>query len=626
MTISRQELENQERVRKQEFVESLPLAFTEKQVREMNSINTKLREEKEDTGVIRAKHLEPFNLEEVKDKYQEKYESIVRQRDASASDRDVREKAESKTKTAMDLHKKLQELCGSLKGFKDIVNLNYTVQLIKSYSTKRHVALEKNDSKKLSTLKKKAPAIYERYLKLEHVEKMLKVRKNDYPDLYEFAQQDLQRAKSEWQHTEEMAARLVVEKPQGPVKQKKEKKIAPKIDKAKEKKQLQTYKSLHNRFVADTKNDDNDTVLDQDYKDELEENLKQKTMDWSILEDKEFNALKKKVSVYEPDPEDAMNYVLAFQMKKILADPANKGVTPQQVEKTVNEYLKRMIEKSAFQARIKMDYIIPVLNTRYFSNSGIGAYNKLMKKQYSENTSKTAHQCLSFGSLGADDAKGILVGAGGSDPVSMYGNITIRLNKEKMKGRVTFVCGNSKGEVNSTNAGLGGDVTLDFYDVKHGRAAYIDEKAGHAPDITACGMNLEKIYKRAKELEARNWEGLQDGGREAVTTITDKPQCSYFETHYHGNVGVAELDEVTFILNRGMPINLAKANEYTLEKNIEQDEDLRELYDYINIVNKNPKIYGREGMDDLKLTVWDTYGNTMSFEDIKKRMEKPRKK
>lgn len=640
MTISRQELESQEKLRKEEIVASLPQEFTNKQLAESSNLNRMLREEKNDTGVMRTRNLAEFSLDQMEGKYQEKYESVARNRDAQATDRQIKERAEVKTSTAMKLHKKLQALCGSLKGFKEVVNLNYTVQLINSYSTKRHIGLSKEDSKKLSTLKKKAPGIYERFLKLEHVESLLRSKQDEYPDLYEFAQQELERAKNEWETAEQMASTLVVLKPdqvqEKPKAKKKsdnksdKKRIAPKIDKAKEKAQNELFKSLHNRFNSESKlteeqyknNKINDARLDVDYIYDLEENLAQKTYDWSFLDEKKFNELKKKVSKQYPDPKDTMDYILGREMKKILA--AHKDVTPQQVEKTVNEYLKRVVQKSEFHARVKANLVILILNTRYRTNDNKD-YIELKEKQFSKKSNLKPSQSFSFGSLGGTDARSILGDKPGEDPVSNYGNVTLRFNKDKLKNRVTFVCGNSKGMHNGEEVGLKNGSALAYYDAKHARSAYIDDETGLAPDITACGSNLASVYERARELEKNNWEGLEHGGKEALKCISETEK--YFECQYHGNAGVAELDEVTYIMNLGYKMyDLTKMTEEEKVTEFVKDDEFRKMYDYINIVNNNPELYGRKGMPELKFTVWDTYGHSLTYEEVKKIMEKKRSK
>ena len=648
MTISRQDLENREIIKKQEFVAALPQQLTDKQLSEVRDMNEKLSSEANDTKVMRARSLEHYTLDEVKTQYQERYESKLRQRDLNASDRQIRERAESKTGTAMKLHKKLQNLCGSLKGFKDVVNLNYTVQLIGSYNPGQHKKLDKDDTKKLGTLKKKAPEIYERFLKLEHVNSLLNGKQNEFPEFCDFARQELERAKSEWERAKELASELVVAKSFDDVELEEEpeeknvKKINPKISKTKEKNQLANYKSLHNKYIdyqkmrsmkagkekdeledRYQKNKINDAHLDQEYIMELRDNLKKKTVDWSIVEDKKFNDLKKKVSKDNYDPADAMNYILAYEMRKILA--AHKGVTPQEVEKTVNEYLKKMVQKSEFHARIKGSIATAILDTRYRGGNST-AYSELIEKQFSANSTLKPSQCISFGSLGAKNAKGILGPKPGTDPVRGYGNVTIRLNKKKMKGRVSFVCGNSKGMVVGAEGGLKQGCQLDYYDIKHARSAYIDEKNGHEPDITACGLNLSKIYERARELENNNWNGLEDGGREASKTIVDRQDGIYFECQYHGNVSAAEIDEVSYILNTSKQLDLSKMSENDKIDELAKSETFREMYDHINIINKNAEIYGRKGMKDMKLTVWDMFGHTMSFEEVKALMEKKIKK
>ncbi|MCR5155438.1 MAG: hypothetical protein K6C96_01995 [Butyrivibrio sp.] len=632
--MSREELESTEKYGREALINNLPLQFTDKQVNAIRDMNNKIKEENTDVGLIAKTELKYVNYDELKGKYQSRYEDLIGLKEPNASDRQIREKAETKTKTAMKLHKQLLDLCGSIPGVKNVATLNYTIHLLNNYDPTIHKKLDKDRTKKLNALKKRAPEVYERLFRLEHVEKMLRASKNQFQDLYNLATNEIERAKYEWGLIESRTSELVVEKPILIKEEEPKNKIVPKIDSKKEKAQIKRFKDLHNRFVdmelEKTKKDDeieklkakqrenkvNDAPLDNYYKKDLAENLKKTTVDWSILEEKKFNELKKRVRKNNPDPKDIMNYNLAVQMKKILADPENKGVTPKQVESTVNEYFERMLEKSEFHARFKLCNAIKILETRYFSQNLAGYYN-LKKKQYSESSPLDPKNCLSFGSLGARTSEGLCGNRPGVDPVRCYGDTTIRLNKQKMKGRVSFVCGNSKGGTSSENLDM---PQFDYYDIKHGRAAYVDKKAGHGPDIKACGENLPSIYKRAKELKANNWEGIKDGGSEAPVTITDNRTFTYYEAHYHGNVGVAEIDEVSFILN-GASLNLKNMTDIDMKYYLVDNKDFRDLYDHINIINKNPEVHDREGMGDLKLSVWDTYGNTMTFEEVKALME-----
>ena len=246
------------------------------------------------------------------------------------------------------------------------------------------------------------------------------------------------------------------------------------------------------------------------------------------------------------------------------------------------------------------------------------SYNTLVKKQYSANTKLTAHQSISFGSLGGDTAKELGAYGGPKDFLAAYGKVSFKLNKEKMKGRVTFMAGNSMGHTKK-DYGLIGNTS--FYDLKHGRAAYIDNENGEAPDITCCGENLMAIYERARQLKENDWKDMNSAEHEAPHTIVDKPNQIYYEAHFHGQVGAAEIDEATMVMStreKGPKWNFDRGATWKATvKDIKNNKEIRDMYDFINIINENPEIYGRQGMEELKLTLWDLNGNMVSYDELK---------
>ena len=383
------------------------------------------------------------------------------------------------------------------------------------------------------------------------------------------------------------------------------------INKTKRKEQLKNREN--------TKGDFRETKLDETYEKELRKNLKTKKINWAEdMKDPE-ELRKKALTVMDSDPEGyIIRHVLATQMRDIIAKYPDTN--PDEVESTVNEYLRRLVEKSQYRFRVGSEAAKLILNGRYFSSTkkNVDSYNTLVKKQYSANTKLTAHQSISFGSLGGDTAKELGAYGGPKDFLAAYGKVSFKLNKEKMKGRVTFMAGNSMGHTKK-DYGLIGNTS--FYDLKHGRAAYIDNENGEAPDITCCGENLMAIYERARQLKENDWKDMNSAEHEAPHTIVDKPNQIYYEAHFHGQVGAAEIDEATMVMStreKGPKWNFDRGATWKATvKDIKNNKEIRDMYDFINIINENPEIYGRQGMEELKLTLWDLNGNMVSYDELK---------
>ena len=394
--------------------------------------------------------------------------------------------------------------------------------------------------------------------------------------------------------------------------------IKVKINKKLEKEYLQAREKVAPEYK--------EAKLDEAYQKELRENLKTKKIDWAkdMAEDSDLKVNAR--SAFNMSNVDKEGYVirqvLVTQMKQILKKYPD--TTPDEVEATVNEYLRRLVEKSQYRFRVSSEAAKLILNSRYFSSKSknTGRYNNLVHKQYSENTGLTAHQSIAFGSLGGDTAKELGACGGDVDFLAAYGKVSFKLNKDRMKGRVTFMAGNSMG-MSKKDYGLIGHT--DFYDLKHGRAAYIDDANGEAPDVTCCGENFMAIYERARALKAKNWEGMDSAEHEAPHTIVDKPFQIYYEAHFHGTVGAAEIEEATMVMSerQGKPKwNFdRKGNWNQTVKDIKNDKEIKGMYDCINIINAHPEVYGRQGMEEMKLTLWDLSGNMVSYDELKQIFE-----
>ncbi|MBQ9444400.1 MAG: hypothetical protein IJU43_08895 [Lachnospiraceae bacterium] len=415
--------------------------------------------------------------------------------------------------------------------------------------------------------------------------------------------------------SDEEAAQLKAESAKQKAKSAKQKAahaIKVKINKKTEKAQLKARAEVAPEYK--------DAKLDEAYQKELRANLKTKKIDWAkdMAENSDLQ-VKARNQMDDVDKEGyIIRHVLVTQMKQILKKYPD--TTADEVEATVNEYLRRLVTKSQYRFRVSSDAAKLILNSRYFSSKSknVSQYNNLVKKQYSENTKLTAHQSIAFGSLGGDTAKELGAYRGPVDFLAAYGKVSFKLNKDRMKGRVTFMAGNSMG-MSKKDYGLIGNTS--FYDIKHGRAAYIDDENGEAPDITCCGENLIAIYERARALKANDWKDMNSAEHEAPHTIVDKPNQIYYEAHFHGTVGAAEIEEATMVMSKrenkpNWNFEHGEGWKKTADE-IKNDKEIKGMYDCINIINAHPEAYGREGMEEMKLTLWDLNGNMVSYDELK---------
>ena len=586
MTIFKQSLDRKESQIKQSL--ELPNMLTNKQMAKMGEMNHSLQEEREQHNVLTTTGLEEFHVNEFEEKVTEKYVTKERSRDANASDRTIRERAEKKASKAVKLRKKLQELCELGRSFDEVVNSNFTIYRLKSFNKKKKHGLSDADAKKMETLKKQAPKAYERLLKLEHALTLLEGHQEQYGELYEFAQREKQQAQNEWNYIENMANMVNYQ---------------PAIDKKAERAQL-----AQRRKPAETSGKyakDKETELDEAYKKDLQENLKPVKVNLNADTEATENKM-----IHEA--QEQMDYVLTKQMEKIKSvDP---DATPEKVKALVCEYLKKLKDSAVLRFRIGSGVAESIMNTRYHSSyKNFENYKSLIAKQFSTNTKLKTFEAISFGILGANSAKEFS-GYGSTDSCAQYGKVSVKVNKEKMRGRATYTCGNSLGSYTSPKFLY----PFSFYDIKKARDVFGE------PELANCGANLADMYFRAKQLKENDWKDIKSAEQEALQVISDRAQQKYFEVQYHGQLGAAEIEEMTVILSRceSDPHDWDFSKKEDLEA-VKNNTDVKKVYDAVNIVNANPTEYGRTAEDgDIKVTVWDCHGNTISYDDLKFIMEK----
>ena len=524
-------------------------------------------------SVLATVHASTMTPQEMQSAYENKYVSVLNVKKANEGSREmkrVKKQAKEKAKSAIVLQKQLEKQLNDLGDQNDKGNIAKKYQtLINSNMTLRRIQASRDPEH--DALKSTAPSILERGLKLTHAMEVLEYEKDNMPELYAYAKEELTRTQNEWQKIE---ARF----------------MNPVIDEEQEKELLKDREKKEGRGETYA-------GLDIQYETELDKNLKKR-----VLFGKNKN--------YDPGPK--MKEVIDKQISDIKKDYPD--ITEEEIESTVNEYLERMLENAEFHMRAGVNLTGLILQSRSHSREGKDEYNEMIKKMYSNRDDNAdCSKIINYAYLGSKYSGGYLARNKYSksqiDTLDIYGNVAIKLDKKKFlrNGNVSFVVGNS----------------LHHYDEKHGRSAIVDKARNTGPDITCCGKNLARVFKRAHELKQDGWKNMVSPEQEAQMVAKDDMTLRYFEAHFHGNVGPGEIEEITYIVKPKKTSGFSYTN-LEGKKEIKNNADIRKLYDHINIINKNPTKYGRKVNDPkLKLTIWDTVGNSISYAELISIMEAP---
>ncbi len=522
-------------------------------------------------SVLTTVHTQQMTDEQMESAYKQEYFNKLNTKNAREGTREMKnlkKQSKTKAKNAVALHKKLMELADDGTDYEAMLENDFElckIRLHKYIVNKKNPASVEN-GKKISAIKKSARSVCERGLKLYHAYQTLEKEKDNYPELYNFAYESYMQTQKEWEYIKDVSEKTFT--------------YQVKINEDVQREYLEDRGKVQG-FEREVDLDTSEEGADK-YEEEFRENMKKKKVDWT-----------------KDDGSDGVAPAVKQKLREGIARIQNEfpGVTEDQIESTVNEYLKRLVANTEFRARMKMSSAAHVLNRRYHSKADRDDYMKLVHKQYSKSTNHKNQNCIGFGSLGGLTAKDYLCYGENVDINQGYGNLSFRMDKDALKGHISFVSGAS----------------AHHYDHKYGRSAFVDDVNGEAPDITLCGDNLPAIYKRAKELEEKNWEGMKSSEQEAKYTTTDHAEHPYFECCFHGNVGPAQIVEATYILS-SKDFDLRKMDSVREALN---NQEFKDLYERIKVINNNPGAYGREGKPELMLTVWDLRGNQLSYNDVK---------
>ena len=277
------------------------------------------------------------------------------------------------------------------------------------------------------------------------------------------------------------------------------------------------------------------------------------------------------------------SYVKSSMQNLIERSTANPKPTMKEIEKTVVDYLKEIGKKADIRFRVGPNAAIGILNGCAVS-SPCDEYKDLMKKYYLPHGGAMPMGNLTFVYMAGKNADEYQ-GKNDYQPiVGGYGSVAIKLNKEKVKHRCGVIAGNS----------------LYNYDKQKARSL-------ENPDILGVGMNLSEIYERATAIKA----GKKMLSAEQEANFLSAPY-KYFEGEVVGRVAAQDIDELTFHAHWDLPRDLAGLREEFADM-----EELKKLYQQVNLVNKEPKKYDRVGMPPLQLTVWGKNGVTVTYHELK---------
>ena len=514
-------------------------------------------------SVLKTVSATTMTADEMENAYKNNYVEALNVKKAKEGSREmkrVKKKAAQKARNAVELQKQLMELADINSEGKE--SLSYRKSINSNLTLKRLMA---SDNPEHDAFKRVAPQVFERGIKLNHVLEALESQKDKVPDLYAYAEQELERAQNEWKKIEELFYTPTYKE--------------------------EAYQELIKQRREANSKVGNEIALPMEYMEDLDEKMKKR-----VLYGKNKN--------YEP--QGKMKKVLDEEMEKV--KKAYPGVTEEEVEETINEYLERILDRAEFHMRAKLPRALNILASRAHCAVGNDEYNTFVKKMFSDRPDNPdCSKLINFAYLGSKTPGGALfnrtLDGFGTDFLNAYGNIVIKLDKKKFlkEGFVSFLVGNS----------------LENYDEKHSRSAIIDKEKGTGPDITCCGKNLFNVYKRAAELKKNGWKNMLSAEQEGQLVSGADVSYRYFEAHFHGNICAREIEEVTYVLQTG------KASSLSDKKRIRKDKNLRALYDSVNAVNQHPDIFKRDKDKKLKLTVWDKSGNCITYPELINIMEAP---
>jgi len=545
-----------------------------------------MERELEDNKKIFSSEVEKMSDEDRLLFYENKHnvEILPADRAANASEREkrkLRKRARSMAKKSngryVKLRKKVFDLARDYSVRKNPAGENFSVKRIEGFKTPS--SYSKEQKRKVATLKNNAGKCYARYLSMKCLYTDMENGDSENVEVFNMVANEYEIAYAEWKHMKSLADCLCS------VSVKELSEDEKKEGKAKNKRSEEELWEYSPEKVV--------------FNHGFDEQIKKKYIDWDVDFDNEIQKLELEKNGISGNKRDEFDYDVEIntlkvkkfvkgEMEKLIEENKQQGknLTVSKIEKDVNAYLKKVTDKCELRFRCPYEAVLGILGGKMHS----GNYDELMKKWYSSKAKESTSNLFTFGYCGGDDAteyQGI-----DNDNLNVYGYFSVKLNKEKFEDSTSVIVGNSHGN----------------YEKQKGRDL-------QNPDILAVGNNLRSVYNRAQEVK----KGAKLLSAEQEANIVSKyDRKTYFECHFRKTIEASGISEITYMFNRE-EINDPEMN---FERYIQNNKDIREIYSFVKYINANPKDFGREGLEPLKLSVWTNDGKTFDFEDMKYILEK----
>lgn len=577
--------------------------FSEKQL----STITQLDEQFDENAYVYQEELAQMTPEEkvsAKAAMEKGYYKQLRQgkSDAALSDRQknklqsqARDMVKSSGERVAKFRKKVDELANKIASSNKIDKSSITLEALENYEIPKNAS--KDTKKQIKILRKAAPKIFGRLREYEDLYENLQSDEKQDKGLIKFVASELENARAEWR----LMQKRINESVPTEVKHTSYKDANERVA---------SHGALDDTFVTiDLDKFDDERVVRKDYKHkpvnkqlieaEIKKSLEKKEINW----DRDIQAeIKEAEATLEKLKEDADVKTIRDQkrlvndlkieeytkskMQEIIEESDDPNLTFKDIERTVTNYLKEVTKNCEVKFRAKPLGVKHILNGCSMSGEA-DEYEDLFHKMYSPNANVSTRGNLTFGYLGGKDVSGFIGKTKlGEGLLYRYGNVAIKLNKEKVRNRCGFLAGNSR------------------YNYSKQRGRSIDN-----PDILSAGSLLGKLYERAKDIE----QGGKMMSVEQEATLLDK-DYPYFECQIVGSITASDVEELQFSMDY-LPRNVEELKKELREG--DKSQALWDLFKQVNTINKEATIYNREGMKPLKLSVWGGNGVEVTYDELK---------
>lgn len=616
----------QEEYKKNKYYDEEAKSLKQEEINKSTEIGTSLVEQ--DSIYFDDRYDQPDEEQLINEKYNSMYSNERKKKKDDLSDRQKNKlKKDAKklvrtTKTRRkEMRQKVEKMANTYMESNGLSTTSGQIEYVKQAKVFNDVS--KEEKLMVDAVKKTAPIAYKRYVSYgNYLAGLLKGEKSEKTDkLITFVTKEYEKAKSEWENINSKieSGKLKMEVP------------IKVMSEADHDNVIHEYNKKNPYHMIDKPYPDTfsiDTLLTpkvgDDYFEpgEMKSMLKKRKIDWSKnycfdtkgKSKEESDEIKKQRDEvknglgdeYLEDCFDVLGHIQS-QMEEIIKEEKDKNgvdVTKEEIDELVTTYLKKVVSNSEFCFRCNNDAFMGIIHN-YSNSRASDKYDSMFAHFYQQhyipkNYKGVAQGTLTYGYLGGKNAKEYFGYKNEEkDTLSLYGNLSIRLNKEKFKDSVGFVVGNS----------LGHYKTFEGEPIDRVRGRNTKD-----PDILCAGNSLKALYKRAKEVKANNWKTESPEQEAKYVSRSDGDQYKYFEAHYVGPISAPQIDEVTYIWDSELSNDIEAIKKAgTFKKNT----GLRESYEMIKFINANKEKFSREDMPDMKISVWDKYGHTVTFNDLK---------